>query len=216
MRVDQPLPGGTGNCNTGNVARRAFDDPEKLARVTNINLELLQRLQTILIAINCSEMIDPAKFRSYCKETWDLYVIHYKWYKMPSTLHRILVHGPTIIENSTLPLGVLNEEGTEARNKHHRSFRAKHTRKISKNAAMFDLMRYEMIVSDPKIIALSKTSNRKVHKVLPDTVKALLIDTGVPMEVDQNSEDLDEFSLSEDEIDETIHRRLHGVGVYED
>lgn len=48
---------------------------------------------------------------------------------MNPTLHEILIHGATIIENSLLAIGQLSEESLEARNKH--LYRENFTRKFS-------------------------------------------------------------------------------------
>ena len=39
--VDVPRAGGAGNSNTGNVARRAFQDEEKFASITGVNQDLI-------------------------------------------------------------------------------------------------------------------------------------------------------------------------------
>lgn len=51
-------------------------------------------------------------------DTAKLYVQLYPWYPMTPTVHKILIHGATVIENALLPIGQLSEEAAEARNKH--------------------------------------------------------------------------------------------------
>lgn len=48
---------------------------------------------------------------------------------MPSTLHKILIHGADIINTSMLPVGIFDEEASEARNKDYKNFRQFHSRK---------------------------------------------------------------------------------------
>lgn len=93
MRVDMPTPGGSLNSNTGNVARRAFANPELLSTVLDIDISLIKRFHIILIAISCDHLLDNAKFKLHCIDTFKLYIQFYEWYPMPSSLHRILVHG---------------------------------------------------------------------------------------------------------------------------
>ena len=51
---------------------------------------------------------------------------------MTPTLHKVLVHGPDIVENALLPIGQLSEEAAEARNKHFREYRLSYARKFSR------------------------------------------------------------------------------------
>lgn len=38
----------------------------------------------------------------------------YPWYCMSTTVHKILIHGPTIIDWSSLPMGQMSEDAQEA------------------------------------------------------------------------------------------------------
>jgi hypothetical protein len=58
---------------------------------------------------------------------------------MTVTMHKILVHGAKIIDLSPVPIGVLSEQGSEARNKYWRFDREHHSRKTNREATMFDL-----------------------------------------------------------------------------
>ena len=48
------------------------------------------------------------------------------------TMHKVLRHGTTIIEQAILPIGQLSEEAAEARNKHFRLYRQNYARKSSR------------------------------------------------------------------------------------
>lgn len=74
---------GRGTSNTGNVARRFFRNTEKVAEITGINLNLLNRFSTIITVISCGYEINSDKFENYAIETAELYVKHYNWYRMP-------------------------------------------------------------------------------------------------------------------------------------
>jgi len=80
--------------NTGNVARNT----EKVAKITGINLNLLKRFSTILKIISRGYEINNEKFEKYTKETAKLYVELYNWYRMPPSIHKILIHGLLIIK----------------------------------------------------------------------------------------------------------------------
>lgn len=107
---------GAGNTNDGNTARRFFANPEATAQITGVDEELIKRFSVILQVISCGEHVDVEKFREYCATTARRYVDHYAWYYMPSSVHKLLLHGADIIEhNNFIPIGKLSEEASEAR-----------------------------------------------------------------------------------------------------
>lgn len=69
---------GTGNSNSGPVARRAFSDPELLAEILELNVNLIERVSTILIALSCQLHLNIDFFSAFCDETAVLYVSKYK------------------------------------------------------------------------------------------------------------------------------------------
>lgn len=48
--------------------------------------------------------INLEKFEAYTLETAELYVSLYPWY-IPSSVHKILIHGTDIIRSALLPIG---------------------------------------------------------------------------------------------------------------
>jgi len=128
LRVSQPKPGGYGNTNTGNTARRAFKDVDVLSKITGLKSELLYKLKIILIVINSKHDINDQKFEKYALQTALLYIDAYPWYPMTATLHKILVHGADIIRTSIFPIGMLGEEASEATNKFYKNDQINHTR----------------------------------------------------------------------------------------
>lgn len=107
--VDKPKQKGSGNSNDGNNARRAFS-----------NIDILDILD-FNINISCEYIINPEK--ALCAETFNLYIKRYSWYAMTSTEHKVLVRGYQIIEYSILPVGVLRQHVSEARNKMYKQDR---------------------------------------------------------------------------------------------
>jgi len=76
-------------------------------------------IKSALIAetIACREKIDSCKFEIYALETAKIYVNLYPWYYMPSSVHKILMHGEKVIKSALLPIDQLTEEAQETRNK---------------------------------------------------------------------------------------------------
>lgn len=71
-----------------------------------------------------------------------MYVKLYPWYPMSPTVHKILMHGPLVIQNAILPIGQLSEEAAKARNKHFRVYRQGYLRKCSREACNTDVNYY--------------------------------------------------------------------------
>jgi len=46
--------------------------------------------------------------------TAQLYVELYDWYRMPPSVHKVLIHGALVIKYSLLPIGFLSEEAQES------------------------------------------------------------------------------------------------------
>jgi hypothetical protein len=68
---------------------------------------------------------------------------------MPTSVHKILVHGASIIRAALFPIGELSEEAQEARNKDHKNFRLNHTRKMSRTGTNTDLFKLLLTSSCP-------------------------------------------------------------------
>ena len=93
LNVDVPRAGGAGNSNTGNVARRAFQNEDIFADITGVNVEHM-----MLIVINANYAIDEQKFKDYGLKTAELWVALYPWCYMPlyssAVLPRMGMHSP--------------------------------------------------------------------------------------------------------------------------
>lgn len=141
---------GAGTTNDGNTARRFFNDAITSARITGVNENLIEMFYVILQTIASGERVDISKFSKFCQETAILYVQLYPWYYMPSSMHKILIHGADIIEHfGLMPIGNLSEEAAEARNKDFRFYREKHSRKINRIATNEDIIHNLLLSSDP-------------------------------------------------------------------
>jgi hypothetical protein len=108
-------------------------------------------------------------------------------------MHKILRHGKDIIENCAVPIGLTNEEASEANNKILRHTRLYHARKTSWLNHLSDLYHRAMDVSDPLILAISsqkKKKNERAKKPLSNDVLALLQSPLLPViEEEENSDE---------------------------
>lgn len=66
LHVDKPKPGGSGTTNNGNTARRAFEDPVKLAELLGLEKQLVINFKIILIALSVQLPIDANLFDELC------------------------------------------------------------------------------------------------------------------------------------------------------
>jgi len=174
--VDQRRDGGAGNTTTGNVARKAFENAKITAEICGVPEKLVKNLGTLWGTLSCGLDVDPEKFGLLCTETKNIYFDHVAWFSMPQTLHKVLVHGSDLIRTCPIPIGLTNEEASEANNKFLRRFRLFHSRKVSWQKSVEDLYNRLMDVSDPLIqeSITNSTSQRKTKRPLSTEILALL------------------------------------------
>ncbi|XP_049871228.1 uncharacterized protein LOC126370435 [Pectinophora gossypiella] len=166
---------GFGTTNDGNTARRFFQDYKRSSRITGIDENLILRFAVILQVIASEKKINIEKFRSYCKETAELFVHLYPWYYMPASVYKLLLHGAEICSHfGLLPIGTLSEEASEARNKDFRNVREKHTRKKGRIVANEDILYGLLISSDPHISRIRPKFSKETHQSLYDDAVNLL------------------------------------------
>lgn len=151
--IDQVMFG-YGSSNTGNTARRFFDDPETTSIITCIDQDLVRRFKIILAVINSKKEINAEKFQIYANKTKELLSTKYYWRPITPTVHKILAHGKDVIQHSILPLGELTEEAQESRNRDVKQFRFFNTRKHNKTAQNMDLFQHLLLSSDPAISSI--------------------------------------------------------------
>eukprot|EP00734_Pompholyxophrys_sp_LG126_P000280 Pompholyxophrys_sp_v1_NODE_85_length_2191_cov_13.368446.p1 type:complete len:611 gc:universal NODE_85_length_2191_cov_13.368446:242-2074(+) len=149
--VMRPRPGG-GTSNTGNTARRFFENPALTASCTGLDENIIWRFKIILNAINASgHEIDPEKFRQFTDHTFNNLMQLYSWYMMPSAIHKLLIHGWQIIKELATPLYLLSEEAAESSNKEIKKIWKDHARRTSAISSMEDVMIGRLVASDPLI-----------------------------------------------------------------
>lgn len=210
--IDQ-VKHGSGTTNDGNTARRFFGNSDIAAEITGIDKQLIENFAIILRVLSCGSPINVNAFKDLLTITRNMYLIHYGWYYMPSTVHKILVHGCDVIEFFNLPIGIINnliiiillyniinilflgclsEEALEANHKNVRKTRLSHTRKTSRENTNKDLMAYLLLNSDP--VLSSKRSIKNNHTFsLAGIEKYILIENVDP---ENHIIEDDEFSYS--------------------
>ena len=151
--VDVPKQG-FGTSNDGNTARRFFSNPRLAAAITGIDEDIIGRFRTILISINSDYTINAEKFRAYCLATADKYILLYSWYYMPTSVHKILIHGTSVINHFLLPIGELSEAAQESKMKDIRKYREHYTRKYNREKTNEDLLHRLILSSDPYLSAI--------------------------------------------------------------
>ena len=174
--VDRPKQG-FGNTNTGNTARRAFDNPESFSSITGVNIDVIRRLRIILRSVSSGYHLNIQAFKDFCLETSELIITLYGWYVMPPSVHKLLEHGYQVAQYLELPIGAYSEEAQEACNKMVRNARLSHTAKISRKNVMENQLHYLLVRSDPKVSSISFKKHRSVKGVpLEQEVLNLLIE----------------------------------------
>ena len=207
--VDQRRDGGAGNTTTGNVARIALENADVTAEICKVPVQLIRNLRTIWGALASGFALDGKKFAQLCEATEKLYFdqnFGVGWYNIPPTLHKILRHGKDIIENCALPIGMTNEEASEANNKILRHVRLFHARRTSWHDHLSDLYHRAMDISDPVILNCSSSIKKKTHErekksVSPDVLALLqfpLLPAGQTNEDTRRDSDEDSETDSEE------------------
>ena len=191
--VDQPKPGGSGNTNDGNTARRFFGHEDEVSRITRIDKELIHRFGVVLKTISSGFEVNAVAFNQYARQTAQMFVNLYPWYYMPPSVHKILIHGSAIISAALLPIGQMSEEAQEARNKHLKQFRQHHSRKVSRQATNSDMFYRLLATSDPLISSKRnqfRVQSKKKH--LPsDVINLLSPEPGLRAETSEAFSDSD-------------------------
>ncbi|KAI8122715.1 hypothetical protein CVS40_6479 [Lucilia cuprina] len=167
--IDRPKPG-MGNYIDGNTARRFFKNYTLTSEIT------------VVLSSKCT--IEKNNFRKFCIETAKLYVSKYPWYNMSPTLHKILIHGPDIVCDSKLPVGILSEEAQEACNKTFKKVRENNARRCGGKENLEDIFNFLIVNSDP-IITKTRKIPKKNKQELPQEVKEFL---AIPNEITSDFE----------------------------
>lgn len=80
---------------------------------------------------------------------------------MPTSIHKVLIHGSDVIKVALLPIGQLSEDTLETRHKDMKRYKTSNTRKNGKKNTMCDLLNNILISSNPFIASLRKNTQNK-------------------------------------------------------
>ena len=118
LRVYIPLPHG-GNSNSGNVARKAFENIEVFAEITSFPLDLLKDLYDLAMALSCTQKISPKLYEAKATDWLNRFHSNpdINWHWFSPTVHILLEHGHQIIAILPVAVGLGSEEAIEHGNK---------------------------------------------------------------------------------------------------
>lgn len=172
LLVDMPKPG-YGSTNDGNTARRFFENYEKSALITGLDKDLIYRFYIILQTISSGFTVDNDKFSQYTLDTARKWVELYNWYPMPTTVHKLLIHGPNIVRHALLPIGQMSEEAQEACNKYFKKYRDQFARKNFRQETMKDVFGRFLISSDPLVSSCRKLPHKPLKSLSSEVISLL-------------------------------------------
>ena len=170
LSIDMVSPD-TANSNDGNVARTFFKNYAEVSSILGVDLSLIKRFYIILQVLASGYEVNIEKFQEYCNFTAKLYIELYSWYKMPPTVHKVLIHGSAIVEHLDLAIGSLSEEAQEASNKIFKRARLCNSRNFSRTLSNEDVFHYMLISSDPVVSSIRIKTEKKKEEMLPDTLE---------------------------------------------
>ena len=102
---------------TANTARKAFANAEVFSQIAGIDIEVINRLRTILFALSSGHELNIDEFKQFCCSTSEYLVRNYAWYEIPPSVHKMLEHGYQVAAKLDLPIGLYSEEAQEAQNR---------------------------------------------------------------------------------------------------
>lgn len=140
---------GFGTTNTGIVARRCFNEPEKFADCLGLDQQLVVNLATILACYRSKANIDYDALSIISKSTYRMHFTLYPWARMNPTKHKLLIHGPEVGKLFNLPLSFLAEDGQESWHKMYRKNIVGHARQDKREHRLTDTFDTAIYATDP-------------------------------------------------------------------
>ena len=177
LPIFEPRDGGQGSSNTGNMARRIFQNhSDLLSKECNVPVDFVKGVHFIWIALASRLPLCPEKFQAFCNKIKELYVKELPWYPLNPSLHKIFEHGSEIIKlfPKTITAGMLSEEPLESSNKDVRKFQVEHARQCDPIMRNLDVFHRLLDRSDPHILNYFE-KNRKKHRRDCDSFPAEVI-----------------------------------------
>lgn len=167
LLIDRPKAN-VGSSNNGNTARKFFTNYAHSASILGLDVDFVYNLYVILQLITSNRKFDLEKFRSFCFNTYIKYTDLYNWYPIPTSWHKVLIHGADIINRfENHPIGSLSEEALESSHKYFKSYRCNLARKFSREDNNLDVGNRHLLASDPVVFAHRKKFY-KTHDYCPE------------------------------------------------
>lgn len=138
-------------------------------------MEIVRGLFDLCTMLNSHHKLNSIRFKSFCDNLMHAYITNTStnYYPMPTSLHKILVHGPEVVDSFVLPIGQLSEEALEANHKNFKRFRRDHSRKFSRVQTNTDIMNWLLLTTDP-LINRTRPFINKGEVIYSDRVKDIL------------------------------------------
>lgn len=118
LNVDKPKAG-----SDDNRTRHVFVKYQQSEKITGTDQDIIYYFNILLQAISSGHEINLDSFKQYSVKLARMITEKYVWYYMPTLVHKLLIHGPEIIQNSLLPVGQMSEDAQEACNKFYSIYR---------------------------------------------------------------------------------------------
>lgn len=93
---------------------------------------------------------------------------------MPVTVHKVLVHGASVIKHAILPIDQLAEDAQESRHKEIRKYRESNGRKYCRKATMQNVINMLFVTSDPLINSFRKKPQKVIKNLSPEVLLLLI------------------------------------------
>ncbi|XP_065680006.1 uncharacterized protein LOC124806171 isoform X2 [Hydra vulgaris] len=155
---------GCGTTNTGNVARKFFNNPIVTGRILNLDIRMIKLFRDLLIDINRTTTRPDIKVFKQKSEHLFALITNDKFLKtipMSQSVHRVIVHGTSFIRYFKYPIGSLSESAIEARNKENKTARIGHARLTSFAENTRDTANYLFMTADMYLFCKKNKMDKK-------------------------------------------------------
>nr|XP_047145608.1 uncharacterized protein LOC124818631 [Hydra vulgaris] len=155
---------GCGTTNTGDVARKFFNNPIVTGRILNLDIRMIKLFRDLLIDINRTTTRPDIKVFKQKSEHLFALITNDKFLKtipMSQSVHRVIVHGTSFIRYFKYPIGSLSESAIEARNKENKTARIGHARLTSFAENTRDTANYLFMTSDMYLFCKKNKMDKK-------------------------------------------------------
>lgn len=186
--IDKPKAGFSVSTAEAASAKRAFVAEDEFSRLTGIDRELIHRFGVILTVLSCEYEVLTEEFGEYCLGTADYFMTQYRWFQLPTAVHKILYHGNMILGDFIVPIGMMSEAAQISRNKDTVSFSSRHAKNEGREQVMTEIIKQLMVLGDP-MVSTADLDLRKLKqnwKAYEDDVLKLLVEPNIPDDLDIN------------------------------